>query len=344
MKKYYSMQYLRATAALFVVFHHARNPTPGFYDPLASFGLGRAGVDIFFVISGFIMYSASRTEAAGEFLRRRVIRVVPLYWIATLCMVALATGHHGGHAGISGQDVIQSLFFIPHYSPAHPDQIWPYLVPGWTLNYEMFFYAIFALGLLTRRLVPVLLASMGALLVLGLVFRSQNALWLTYTSPLLLEFLGGVAVAKWAERKPSLRWALLLPAGAQALGLSVFTDLPQVIAWGAPAAMMVMGAVAIEQNGKLPSWKLLGLLGDASYSIYLFQMIALGRIGFIVQKLPLKGPVQFVAITGVALLAASAVGVIAHYLLERPITRFLSRRSRPRVVLPVVSEAVASYE
>ena len=88
-ERFESIQYLRAFAALAVVFHHARNPHSWLYPGLAGVGLGQSGVDLFFVISGFIMYVAARKLSVNEFVGRRLVRIVPLYWVATLLFVLL---------------------------------------------------------------------------------------------------------------------------------------------------------------------------------------------------------------------------------------------------------------
>jgi exopolysaccharide production protein ExoZ len=82
--RYASIQYLRAFAVLLVIFHHARNPKPWLHNALQSYTSGEAGVDIFFLISGFIMFTAARNEHYSDFLKRRVIRIMPMYWLATM--------------------------------------------------------------------------------------------------------------------------------------------------------------------------------------------------------------------------------------------------------------------
>ena len=148
-----SIHYLRGLAALLVVFHHGVLQFPGLRDRYAHFEFGQAGVDIFFVISGFVIYLASIEGRIrpGEFVKRRIVRIVPLYWVATLALVAAAVCAPQLFATtvVTPQNVGQSLLFIPSYSAAFPDQIWPVLVPGWSLNYEMFFYGLFALGLMS---------------------------------------------------------------------------------------------------------------------------------------------------------------------------------------------------
>jgi exopolysaccharide production protein ExoZ len=327
-RTYLSIQYLRAIAALMVIFHHARNPVQGLYNPLVKFNAGASGVSIFFVISGFIMYSAAREERVIDFTWRRITRIVPMYWIATL---ALFVAHEW--ADLSGvrpwllKHVLESLFFFPHYSPFFPTQIWPYLVPGWTLNFEMFFYALFAVGLAFRRIVPTLVISLSIFVLFGTIFHFHNAIWYTYTNPILLEFLGGILIARWSDRITSVGWAFMLPVGFIAIGLSDLLHAPSIFTWGIPSVMIVVGAIALEQSEKLPQIAILGLMGNASFSIYLFQGLVFDFPHNIVDLIPLRGAPQLIVMILVSAVIAVAIGIVVHYFLERPIIRYLSRHS-----------------
>jgi len=194
------IQYLRAFAAMSVVWLHAIEQMPG---AGATFDLhfGASGVDVFFVISGFIMLATTRgrdTTAAG-FLVRRLLRVAPLYWLATLAMLAgsLLAPAAFHTLRYSAATVVESLLFIPHWSLAFPGNAWPVLVPGWTLNYEMFFYVLFALSLAlpARWRLAGLAAAIGTLAATGyLAGPFANPVAATYTSRLLLEFLASSAL------------------------------------------------------------------------------------------------------------------------------------------------------
>ena len=329
-EKLASIQYLRAVAALLVVFHHARNVHPWLYNPLAGFGLAQCGVDIFFVISGFVMYSAARGERTGEFLRRRLIRIAPLYWLATLVSAPLILLNHG--STLNGRLLAHlacSVLFIPHYSPEHAGEIWPLRVVGWSLNYEMFFYLVFAAGIAAKRLVTLTALALPLLVAAGLLLKSDNALWLSYTDPLLLEFLAGVILAVGGERLRRHDLSLLLPLGVLALAFSPAVKLPQAMGWGLPAVMIVAGAISLETRGRLPRLEALGRLGDASYAIYLFQVVCIGGVGLAMQRLPVHGPLQLTLMIAACLASSAGVGLVIHDRLERPLLRYLSGRRRP---------------
>ena len=224
-----SIHYLRGLAALLVVFHHSIIQLAPVRDHYAHIEFGQAGVDIFFVISGFVIYlsNAKGRLGCGEFLKLRIIRIVPLYWLATLAVVAVAVvaPRFFATTTLTAQDVAQSLLFVPAYSAAFPGQIWPVLVPGWSLNYEMFFYLVFAVGLLVarERLLLFLVATLGILVVAGLLLDPQPAPLKSYTDLRLLEFLFGVLLARLyldMGFKGLSGLGILLPAGVLLLAIS----------------------------------------------------------------------------------------------------------------------------
>jgi exopolysaccharide production protein ExoZ len=111
--------------------HHIRNPWLNLYNPLETFDIGEAGVDIFFIISGVVMYVSSRFEAPAVFVGLRLIRVAPLYWILTVCALSLFLLSGLAKPNIdAAHDVILSVLFIPHHSSIFVGTIWPLLNPG----------------------------------------------------------------------------------------------------------------------------------------------------------------------------------------------------------------------
>ncbi|MBY9062824.1 acyltransferase [Sphingomonas yunnanensis] len=324
-----SIQYLRALAALLVVLHHARNPEPWLFNPLKGFSHGQAGVDIFFVISGFIMYAAAREESAMQFVHRRVIRVAPLYWIAT--GVSLAFFYRRQLLGLDATLLTKlgaSLLFVPHYNLLHPTEIWPVLVPGWTLNYEMFFYAVFALALLSRKLVPVVIGVIGVSVAAGLLVRLPDPLWLTYTDPILLDFAFGLLIARFYPAQASRWLVLLMPLGAALLLLTPVPGIWRALTWGGPSALIVMGALALEAGGSLPRVAGLKAIGDASYSIYLVHPMVITVVAKVVEKLPVGGLTQFILLLVTAFGGSILAGLATHRWVERPLLRRLHGRRR----------------
>jgi exopolysaccharide production protein ExoZ len=305
------IQCLRGIAAIMVVWHHARTQLPGLEQALP-WSFGTSGVDLFFVISGFIMVTATagRDVRPLEFLLRRAIRVVPLYWGITLLMVCAALVAPALFRSIdpSPDHVLLSLLFVPHWSPSFPGVAWPVLVPGWTLNFEMAFYAIFAASLLTPSR-HALLAAIGLLVGLGLALKPAGAALQTYTSPMMLEFALGVVIALYWQRfrVSAVAAAAALAHGAVLLALrDTWGIVPQVIG----AGLVVFGALHFDWRNRL-----LLVLGDASYSVYLTHLFTLG-----VLRVVLKDPVAFMP---AALVACSAVGWLSYRLVEVPTLRWL---------------------
>jgi exopolysaccharide production protein ExoZ len=284
------IQYLRAIAALMVVWQHARVQIPGLEAALP-WDVGAHGVNIFFVVSGFIMAHTSKRATPWAFMQRRIVRVVPLYWLMTLVTVALAwiapnlfrsTSIEAGH-------VLQSLLFIQHESPTHAGKLWPVLVPGWSLNYEMLFYAAFAISLLVKHR----LAALAALLAAASLGPYEG--WM------LVEFAAGVLVSKAWERFGIKAWGLWMLAG---IGLMAVTPLG--------AALVVYGSLGM-------TWRspTLMTLGHASYSIYLSHLFALGALRG--PWIKLGAPGWLFMIVGLA--ASAVVGCLVYRFAEAPMQR-----------------------
>ncbi|RJG46399.1 acyltransferase [Mesorhizobium sp. DCY119] len=316
MKKLYGIQYLRAFAALAVVVFHAAERTGG------HFAIGAAGVDVFFVVSGFIMWTLaqSRPVTPLQFLRERLERIAPVYWIATAVMVAGAFAGLFPNMKLTLGHVLGSLFFIPHISPSN-GEIWPVLVQGWTLNYEMFFYVVFACTLLlpTARRLPALAGLFILLTVIGLSLDSDNPLFRTYTNPAILEFLLGALIGTfWLEGKipsPASGLALILLAvfGFVFVGVTYVGFHPFV--FGPLAVALVTGVLSLERAGMISDFRPLTWIGDASYSIYLWHTLAVSVVAKFAPALSLPAPLALV----IAVIAGTGIGLVAYELLEKPI-------------------------
>ena len=321
-----TVQYLRAAAALMVLLHHARNPKPWLFDPMVGWNF-TFGVEIFFVISGFIMYAAARNEAPVEFVRRRLIRVVPLYWIATVTLVGWGVFRHwpapdGGH-------LLASLLMVAHEDPQHPGLAWPVLIPGWTLNYEVFFYGVFAAGLALRRVTLVSAGALLALVAAGYVLSPADAVLKAYTSPILLAFLAGLGIA-WLHARATFEraWALGPIAGAVLLAHATpWVELPKVAVL-VLSALLVAGALGLEGQAQARRSRIFGLLGDASYAIYLFHTLVLSAASWWVKGLPLSGWAQFVVAMTVGMGASVVLGLAVHLWLEKPLLKVLLKIGR----------------
>lgn len=305
-----SIQYLRAIAAVCVIVAHA-----------SGILVYQAGVDVFFVISGFIMWTITkRPQTPSAFLMNRLVRIIPLYWISTVLMA----WHQ--HAPIVA--VLKSMFFIPYFGAG--SQIWPVLVQGWTLNYEVFFYLLIAASLLLPRTAR-LAAIIGVIALLSatsLLLMPRGAALMTYTNTLLVEFCFGIIIAEMrlSSLLPSSLVGLALIGLASLLfGLPALDVLPGVdrfFVWGVPSACVVLGMLALENGGWILRSRYLLLVGDASYAIYLFQSFLLKSLFRISADFPVPLQVIFVVV------CVSAAGLIISIWVEKPLIALL-RSQRP---------------
>jgi exopolysaccharide production protein ExoZ len=332
------IQYLRGVAALMVVWVHALEQVPAVQRWFDWKG-GASGVDLFFVISGFIMVVTTQgtdVTPAG-FLRRRIVRIVPMYWLLTLTMVALALAAPSlfKTLRVSAVPLVESLLFIPHWSRSFPDQVWPLLVPGWTLNFEMFFYAVFALTLALPERVRTWTFSLVFVLLVaaGVAFGPfSSAVARIYTSPLLLEFLAGTLLAHhWLRGGRALPFAfalLAIVAGGTLLflrGRPGF-DVPSQIVG---AILVVWGAL----HPRLASVEspALRALGDASYSIYLAHLFALGALRVVWRRLASDDPgfAGAAVFMVLAIVVSTVSGYAVYRWIETPLSRAFHRRKPP---------------
>jgi exopolysaccharide production protein ExoZ len=334
-----SIQYLRGLAAFGVLAFHAAERAGG------AFGVGAAGVDVFFVISGFIMWvvTCRKTPGPGDFLVRRVQRIVPLYWIVTLVVAVTAVAVPAAFPAmqVTPAQLLKSLFFVPHHDSA--GLIAPLIIPGWTLNYEMFFYLLFAAGLLApARLRPWLVsAALVALVAIRPLGDTTNAIWATYTNPLLLEFGAGVWLGKaWSEdRLPGRRlsWALIAAglAGFAATAITgVDVEPARVLLWGLPALALVAGAVSLERRGPIPNWRPLQAVGDASYSLYLIHGLAISAA---LRALQMVGVTSPVLVFAASIVVGVVAGLAAYQLIEKPMMKLFKTglgAQKRRVAVP----------
>lgn len=326
------LQILRALAALMVLIGHVLAEAE-YYFAISLPGDAipwTRGVDIFFVISGFVItLSVSRFSGqSGAFLRRRLLRVVPLYYLFTTLMVAVLLLMPAGakDTTLDPMQILSSYTFVPY---ARADgRIAPVLSLGWTLNYEIYFYAVAALCLALPRPLLSLGVFMVAIAGLGLMIDFQTAQLSFWTNPIILEFLMGIGLARLWQRG----WHRPQPGAATVgavigFGLLVVLDptpLPRFIAAGLPAAMIVASGTLL-----CPRYRLPGMIwGDASYALYLSHRFSLRAATLLLLPLlpsTVLGGAIYVAIVCVT---ALAVGMATHLWIERPMIRTLTPSPR----------------
>ncbi|MXQ10132.1 acyltransferase [Microvirga makkahensis] len=340
------MQILRACAALAVAVHHAQFDASAlsarFGWQFQPFDLipWAAGVDVFFVISGFIIvYSSDKLfgspGARRIFLTRRMGRVVPLYWTATslYLVVALALPGALNSEVLEPGFILGSYLFIPL---ARPDgHVQPLYSLGWTLNYEIYFYLLFAAVLVwpKRRAVLVLVGTMSAAVVIGRMASLPQPLRF-WTDPIILEFAFGMVLA--LLRREGLVLSRGLRAGLAVCGLILLIGLsdsamPRLFAYGLPAALFVAAAALGADREGRETWLagMGGALGDASYALYLIHPFSIRAGREIIARAGFGtfiGPWVYIVLVLAGAVLASLL-VFRWY--ERPLTEWFRQRCEP---------------
>jgi len=342
-----NIQALRAIAANGVLISHLfiaeQKYSHGGALLSANAHLGAFGVDLFFVISGFIMATIAQNASWQKFLFDRAVRILPPYWLYTTLVLIVS-------------------FYVPAYvnsSFEHPPSIWrsyllipesvgPLLAVGWTLMHEMYFYFCFALIIfLTRafrfKIMSLLLIWTVAVICLNAVVQLteiSDPVVAVITHPLTLEFIFGVAAGIAIQRNCTAFavstvvggitiFMLVLSMSDGALGLIDDRNWKRVMLVGAPCALIVYGLVGIEIKNKqtAPYW--LGALGDESYSTYLSHVLVLSAIGRMFALMPNHDVFFETAFLIICVAAANVVGLLSCSLIERrPGKRGLDAKTR----------------
>ena len=320
----------RGVAASAVVLYHAArhlNFNYGMKPLMSAFQFGHAGVDFFFVISGFIIlyvhYRDIGTPARlGHYIVRRFTRVMPTYWVALALTVAMSVA--AGHGLPSVDDVAWSASLLP----ANHDLL---LGIAWTLRYEIAFYAIFCVLILNRATGLLVLsvwfgATIAALATGGRVAGVPDSLYGVFN----MEFFFGMAVAYIVRtrRVPAPKALLilgialfLLVAAAEDVGiLDGYADAARFY-YGIPAALIVLGIAELGRRGEMVVSPLFRMLGLASYSIYLFQFVFIGSVWQLWLTLGLDQRTPYASSYPFLAAAAIAGGILMSRWVENPLIR-----------------------
>lgn len=341
LKRLDGIQWLRGIAAIMVVVAHSEILFSDVFHRdfgafLGFYGIG--GVDIFFVISGFIMtvVTSGDSFSMSDFLIRRIIRVGPTYWFYTsiFYLTAVIKPSLFGKFVLSGSDFIQSILFLPHHNVV--GELSPVILAGWTLNFEIFFYLVFAIFRSQIGKPAIFIALFfGMMISVGLVFDIQNAALFSYTRSIVLEFSAGCIIGQIYLSGRSFAGPvtvsclligiaafLALPLLIQSNGITDLLGNGRLIARGLPAIFLVFAVVVIPKKW-VPKNNPMVFMGDISFSLYLTHTITL-RIASLVMRghdFSVYGAVLASIITIVTCFFAA---VAAYYCLEQPITNGLT--------------------
>jgi peptidoglycan/LPS O-acetylase OafA/YrhL len=354
---FHNVQALRGVACLMVVLVHLRfwdnafvGGTPGFRE-VKYFGF--AGVDLFFVLSGFIITATNRKHfgrpaAVPGYLFRRAWRIYPAYWAAMAVTVGMAWAVFGSAPleAEAGGEWGKWLALAPL------DGINPIIGQAWTLTYELMFYAAFGVLLfLPARVAAAGLAAWGAVVAAALALPEPTTPWAFLArSPFIFEFLGGCGVA-WLAGRGVHRWApaafvagiawatvgaVIVAQGPTDYTAAIAGQPLRVLVFGPAAVLIVYAGVATEGRWRVPRWLL--LTGDASYSLYLTHFTVYVAALFVGMKVP---HTRLAHLTGLAttFAAALAFGILFYFVVERPLLNLARGRRKPA---PVAAAAPVS--
>lgn len=343
-----SIQYLRAAAALMVLGYHVVGEAGV---------IGAAGVDVFFVISGFVigLVTTGRRVDPLAFAYDRATRILPLYWLFTALLVVTKLAAPGllPRLPLDAAWIAKSFLLVPTVLPGTTGTF-PFLYQGWTLWYEVLFYAAALVAIVSapRRQTAALTAMLAALIALGMALRPQGAIGATLTDPLLVEFLAGYWFAVWRARGgrlSAIAGAALLAGGIAGLAAAAFAagapeGWPRVVWWGLPAMALFVGAVSLDDGGHAREWTIPRLLGDASYAIYLSHGIAVSLLLLLwrLAGMPFTDAASQIIPALVTFGLATAIGVAVHLAVERPTMAWFRRRKTrllARTEAPVAARA-----
>ncbi len=353
LKKFENIQALRGLAVTLVITCHLA-AIEAMYSPTSAllpqfFNMGAYGVDIFFVISGFIMATITRGKFqnfnnALNFAFNRITRIYPLYWLYTLILFGLITFAHKYavvqiHTNQHEQfDLLHSLLLIPQQGA-------PILAVGWTLLYEMYFYGIITLLLFLpeRLFVKSVLIWLILIYAVHYLIGPTSPALVIATNPICLEFVAGCLIARLPYSLPIGYNRFILAAGFVLLIASfcfyavqtpttvtaIETHSFRIFLFGIPSMLIVYAAVGLEiYKVRLP--KFMAKLGDASYSIYLSHVIIYASIGKVWQKLAFANLTFHILMLCLMFAAVICYGFISYNYIEKPLISFFRNLIEPR--------------
>jgi peptidoglycan/LPS O-acetylase OafA/YrhL len=340
MPKLLRVQVARAVAANLVVLSHCflvqNKYVPGGWLPeFLHYGL--SGVDIFFVLSGFIIVVSGATMQPVEFLWRRAGRIYPTYWLVSIVWLTLILTLPSviNTQPPPSETLWRSFLLIPEYRT-------PLLDVGWTLTYEVYFYAVFALILAVRLPIHLGLLAWAVALVALRLFAgdavASSPVASTYTGALVAEFVMGALVGLAYQRSISAGANAAGAIGIAALVISIVLvgptinlvespdlNLLRTLLFGVPAALVLYWLAARERQGTAEPPRWLVLLGDASYSTYLTHYLFLAVLSRALHAAGVSGVWGSLMLTALGVVGANLTGVVLFLAFERPTLRALHR-------------------
>jgi len=333
-----SVQTLRALAAWLVVLHHYMQLVYNFTltDPVSTalHTYGAIGVDLFFIISGFVIYisASGKKVTPAVFAVHRLARIAPAYWMFTLLTAAalLISPTFVPLTQFEPLFLLKSLFFIPAQNPSGIGAF-PLITVGWTLNYEMAFYGVFLLSFYCPKTARPALIALGLFLLCKLVPRLGDD-FAFYDNQIIYEFLFGIFIAIAHQKGWTTKIPLLMAIALIAIALAMIIHNGPVghrpLKSGLPCALILLAAVSLERFFSRRAF--MAKLGDWSYSTYLCHVLVICAMARLQQWINLNTTVTFVLIITTIL----AVSYASFTFIEKPISNLAKRSSRGSIPAP----------
>lgn len=338
-----NIQALRGVAVLLVVFCHLQvierkySPTGIFLPDWLDYAI--ASVDLFFVISGFVIATVTRgqfqsLQAAGRFMFQRVTRIYPPYWFySTIVLIIWFYNPEMVNSAQGNQVNLLASFLIL------PQDLLPLVMVGWTLVHEMYFYIVIAvfMPIIPEYRLPVLLVLWALIVIGGSSFLIINpdgyyhAAMRIIFHPLTLDFIGGITISLFLNGSILNSDRLIFFIGITAFLFSLIwfnmhestlktEGWLRILLFGIPSLFVVYSAVKMEKiSGKSCFPKSIKKMGDASYSIYLSHVLVLAALGRIWAKIPTTGAITHIIILVTMVLTTIMVGLLSYRWIETPI-------------------------
>ncbi len=326
----------RGVAALLVVLYHAALHVEGdIPGSVVLWGLphfGHAGVDFFFVLSGFIISFVHRSDLGrpdrlGHYLERRFTRVFPFYWfVLGFSLLDTWLLHRTQIPGV--REILSNLLLLPQTE----DKI---VGGAWTLVYEIMFYFVFAIAIFNRRIGAAVLCVWAALVVAGFfltpVTKDPSPPLAVATSPFCLEFFLGIGASEFLSRYTVPRSALILAIGIAGFALAGVCEISgrlygfgsmARLAYGTCSFLVISALVERERLDCLRVPRFIAVLGRASYAIYLVHLMAIGiTFKFLSMAIQLAPAWSFL-VWALLCMTGLIAGIAASSWLEQPLIRF----------------------
>jgi peptidoglycan/LPS O-acetylase OafA/YrhL len=316
-----AVQAARGIAALLVVVHHAAEK--GWIlsaGALISFPAGAIGVDVFFMISGFIIYHVTidKGDRRRAFITKRAVRIFPMYWALSLVALAVFLVSPGlvNSNAVRSTDPVGSFLLYPTGRPF-------LLNNGWTLTYELLFYALWCLIAMPRPSSRTV-AWCGVFLISASLLSGISLLpYEVFNFSLLLEFAVGMALAAMFKaghlRTMPVLGSILLLCGlvSAVLFSSGIHSAYRGFIMAPPALLIFMGALLVGRFWtRLPS---MSRIGDSSYSLYLFHPFMLAWMPFAVRHFGLVGAWQVGSVVAVFCILSTLASYVVYKVVELPL-------------------------